>query len=85
MRAIKKRLQRLEDRLSPESDPEVHRIVNAIYQRRRRRLEAEGVPIEDLPLPPVVRPGPYLSIAETIRLRRNQLLAAERLARVDVR
>ena len=77
MRAITRRIQRLEGRLSPQPDAEVHRIVNAIYQRRRRRLEAEGVPIEDLPLPPVVRPGPYLSIAETLRLRRKELLAAE--------
>ena len=49
MRAIARRLQRLETRLAPQQDPRPWRIANLLYERRRRLAEAEGQPFKDLP------------------------------------
>ncbi len=72
MRAIARRLQRLETRLAPQQDPRPWRIANLLYERRRRLAEAEGQPFKDLP-PGRPGDGPHLSIAETLRRRREQL------------
>jgi hypothetical protein len=71
MRAIARRVQRLETRISPQRDLTSWRIANVLYERRRRLAEAAGKPFEDLP--PQRGTGPYLSIAETLRRRREEL------------
>ena len=49
MRAITNRIRRLEVRLAPQLDMEAYRLVRILYDRRRRRLEREGVPSDELP------------------------------------
>jgi hypothetical protein len=71
MRAIARRLRRLENRLAPEADLRPWRIANVLYERRRRLAEAVGQPFEDVP--PQPGRGPCLSIAETLRRRREEL------------
>ena len=71
MRAIARRVQRLETRLALQEDPKAWRIANALYERRRRLAEAQGRPF--VAPPPQTQNGPYLSIAETLRRRREEL------------
>ncbi len=49
MRAISRRLQRLETRLVPQEDLRPWRIANRLCERRRRLAEVEGQQFEDLP------------------------------------
>lgn len=72
MNAIGRRIQRLETRLAPQQDPRTWGIANLLYERRRWLAETEGQPFKDLP-PERPRDGPRLSIAETLRRRREQL------------
>jgi hypothetical protein len=46
-------------------------IANTLYERRRRLAEAAGEQFEDVP--PQPGGGPRLSIAETLRRRREKL------------
>ena len=71
MKAIARRIQRLESRLAPREDLTAWRIANVLYERRRRLAEAAGQSFEDMP--PQAGRGPHLSIAETLRRRREQL------------
>jgi len=78
MKAILRRVGRLEQRLVPKVDLASQSVADIIRERRRRRLEASGEPFEDLPPARVsAAPGRYLSIAETIRLCRQRRLQAE--------
>ena len=70
MRAIARRIQRLETRLSPQEDLASWRIAAVLYERRRQVAEAAGQAFEDMP--PKPRGGPYLSIAETLRRKREE-------------
>ena len=77
MRAITNRLRRLEVRLSPHVDMEAYNIAKTLHERRRRRMESEGVPVEELE-PPYPPPTPgfnalklTLSLAETLQRRRE--------------
>jgi hypothetical protein len=79
MKAVIRRLHRLERRLAPhataESDQSL-RVAIMIRERRRHRLEANGEPFEELPLQPVPHmSGRHLTIAETLRLGRQRLRA----------
>jgi hypothetical protein len=47
MRAIDRRLSRLEDLLAPEENEEVRRLVELLLARRRRRAEEAGEPSEE--------------------------------------
>jgi hypothetical protein len=71
MKALNRRIHRLEERLAPEADLESWRLANVLYERRRQRVEAAGERFDD---PPPARPtaGSRLSIAETLRRRRQQ-------------
>jgi hypothetical protein len=71
MRAIARCIQRLETRLAPQENLTSSRIANVLYKRRRRLAEAAGQRFEDPP--PHLRSRPHLSIAETLRRRREQL------------
>jgi hypothetical protein len=46
MRAIDRRLSRLEDLLAPQENEEVGRLVELLRARRRRRAEQAGAPLE---------------------------------------
>ena len=85
MRAITNRIRKLEVRLSPQPDMEAYNIARTLYERRWRRMEREGVPVEELE-PPLEPPTPgfnplrlTLSLAETLQRRRE--LREERQAR----
>ena len=71
MKALNARICRLEARLTPQADLESWRVANILYERRRRRAEAGGVPF-DSPPPERRTAGPRLSIAETLRRRHQQ-------------
>jgi hypothetical protein len=46
MRAIDRRLRRLQDLLAPQENEEVGRLVELLRARRRRRAEQAGEPLE---------------------------------------
>lgn len=73
MKAVIRRLDRLEERLIPRPNLASRRTAKILRERRRHRLEASGQPFEDLPPEPVPSgPVSYLSVAETLRLCRQE-------------
>jgi hypothetical protein len=46
MKAIDRRLRRLEEKFAPQENEEVGRLVALLRERRRRRAEACGEPFE---------------------------------------
>jgi hypothetical protein len=85
MRTIIRRVAKLEDRIAPKptaQDRRLAEIAALIRERRRRYLEAEGLPFEELP--PLDYKGPPMGIAETLRAGREQRLKLE-AARVSER
>jgi hypothetical protein len=75
MKAVTRRLHRLERRLAPQADAEYHeslRIANLIRERRRRRLEAGGEAFNELPMQLPYVPGKRLGVADTLRLRHQR-------------
>ena len=74
MKAITRRLRRLEERLAPQANEHAQRAADIIRERRRRRLEAAGLPFDDLDWKRITAAtGPRLSIAETLRMGRQRL------------
>ena len=77
MRAITNRIRRLEARRTPQLDMEAYNLARLLYERRRRRMEWEGVPTDELPESPTLTPGAInpmsltLSLEETHRRRRE--------------
>jgi hypothetical protein len=73
MRAVWRRLHRLEEMLVPKIDLASQGVADLIRERRRRRLEESGQPFEDYvrdsASPAYVAP---LSVAVTLRLCRRQ-------------
>ena len=49
MKAIDRRVRRLEESFAPQENEEVGRLVTLLRERRRRRLEASGEPYESRP------------------------------------
>jgi hypothetical protein len=49
MKAIDRRLRRLQERFAPQENEEVGRLVALLRERRRRRLEASGEPFVEEP------------------------------------
>ena len=45
MRTISRRLRRIEERFAPQENEEVGRLVTLLRERRRRRLEVSGGPL----------------------------------------
>ena len=64
-----------------EAYPRSWEIANVIYERPKRRVEAEGRPFTDPPPAPMPS-GPFrmLSIAETLRLGRKATRRRRRMA-----
>jgi hypothetical protein len=68
MNALTRRLHKLERQAFPPEDMALLKVVEQIRERRRRRLEAEGLPFEEDYRPDRDLRG--LTIAEAIRGRR---------------
>jgi hypothetical protein len=76
MKAVARRIQRLESALTPQVDHAASlrawEISTTLYRRRRRRAEAEGRPFTDPP-PTRIPIGPFRqSMAEVLREARNR-------------
>jgi hypothetical protein len=79
MKAILSRLDRIEQSIAPKptaQDRRMAELADLIRERRRRRVEAAGLPFQERPPLPREYHGRRLSIAETIRARREDRLAA---------
>jgi hypothetical protein len=72
MKAIFRRLQRLESRFVVHVDELVSARANILEQRRRARLQVAGLPYEDPPSIPASGPIRYTSIREGILEGRRQ-------------
>ena len=76
VKAIDRRLRRLQERLAPQENEEVVRLVALLRERRRRRLEASGEPFEVRACEALTddqnRP---LSIADILRTGRRRAVA----------
>jgi hypothetical protein len=65
MKAIVRRVGRLEERLTPKGNAALQRAAEVLWERRQRRLKEAGLPFETIK--PRYPPGPYMSNAETLR------------------
>jgi hypothetical protein len=77
MKAILRRLERIELSLAPKpsaQDRRMAEIADQIRELRRQRLQAAGLPFQEPPPLPPDYHGRRLSIAETIRARREERL-----------
>jgi hypothetical protein len=81
VKAVARRLCRLEQWIAAPVNVASQGAAELLRERRRRRLEADGQPDEELPWYPITLPaGRSLSIAEMLRLGR-QLTHERNLAR----
>jgi hypothetical protein len=77
MKMILRRLNRLEESSIPQIDRGSQSAADLLRERRRRRLEAAGLPYEERPKPVLHAGVRTLSIAETLRqIRQTRLKAA---------
>jgi hypothetical protein len=76
MKAIVRRLTRLEQSHTPIADLRRQSAAEILWERKQRRLQAEGLPYETIR--PQHPPGPYMSCAETLRKCRQERLARQR-------
>jgi hypothetical protein len=77
MKAILRRLQRVEQDLAPGPTQEDRReaeLAAELRERCQRRLEAEGLPFQEPPPLPAEYQGQRLGVAATLRARREQRL-----------
>jgi hypothetical protein len=72
MKAIDRRLRRLEERLAPQENEEVRRLVEQLRERRRRRLEASGEPFEVRLWKVIHDQDRLLSVADVLRSGRRR-------------
>jgi hypothetical protein len=52
MNALTRRIRKLEQRVFPPDDEDLRTIAERIKERRRRRLEEQGLPFEEDERPP---------------------------------
>ena len=57
-------------------DLRIQHMADELWERRQRRLQAEGLPLETIK--PPYPPGPYMSCAETLRMCRRERVARQR-------
>jgi len=75
MRALKRRIRRLEEKLAPEPVSRGPSPADILRERRRRRLQAEGLAFEEpTPIQFTSGTGRRLSVAEILRQRRDNRL-----------
>ena len=79
MKAIVRRLTRLEQSSTPIAHLRCQHVADVLWERRQRRLKAQGLPFETIK--PQYSQGPYLSVAETLRMCRRERLARKRAER----
>lgn len=79
MKALVRRLARLEQSRTPLANLWMQRAVEVLRERRQRRLQAEGLPVETIE--PEYPPGPHLSYAETLRKCLQERRARQRIER----
>jgi len=79
MRAIVRRLTRLEQSRTPLADLWMQRAAEVLWERRHRRLQAEGLPFETIK--PQYPPSPHLSFAESLRRCLQERRARQRAER----
>jgi hypothetical protein len=75
MKAIDRRLRRLQDRFAPQENEDVRRLVELLRERRRRRAEQAGEPFEVRPYEGLTDQNRPLSIADILRSGRRHVLA----------
>jgi hypothetical protein len=75
MKAIDRRLRRLQERLAPQENEEVRRLVE-LRERRKRRSEASGEPFEVRPYEALTDDqNRHLSVADVLRMGRRRVKA----------
>ena len=78
MKAIVRRLTRLEQSSTSIANLHWQHVTDVLWERRQRRLQAEGLPFETVKTQDP--PGPYMPYADALRhylaLRRSQREAA---------
>ena len=77
MKTILVRLNHIEQSLAPKptaQDRRMAELAELLRERRRRRLEAAGLPFQEPPPLPPDYYGRRWSIAETLRARREESL-----------
>jgi hypothetical protein len=76
MKAMDRRLRRLQERFAPQENEEVARLVALLRERRRRRLEASGEPFESWPSERLTDDqNKHLSVADVLRMGRRRVAA----------
>ena len=76
MKAIDRRLRRLQERFAPQENEEVRSLVTLLRERRRRRLEASGEPFESRPCERLTDDQiRHLSVADILRRGRRCAVA----------
>ena len=75
MRAIGRRLRRLQESLAPQKNEEVRRLVELLRARRRRRLEASGESFDVRPCEVIHDHDRPLSVADILRSGRRRVAA----------
>ena len=79
MKAIIRRLARLEHASTTVADLRMQHVAHTLWERRQRRLQAEGLPFETIE--PQYPPGPRMSYPDALRMclqERRARLRAER-------
>ena len=77
MKAIDRRLRRLEASLTPHENEEVRSLVTLLRQRRRRRLEESAECCESWPSERLTdNQTRHLSVADVLRTGRRRVAAA---------
>jgi hypothetical protein len=71
MKGMLRRLRQIEERLAPKNDVASQAVADLIRERRRRRLQAQGLPYEERSDQTIPPSGRCLSVAETLRLGRR--------------
>jgi hypothetical protein len=76
MKAINRRLRKLEASLTPQENEEVRSLVTLLRERRRRRLEKSGESCESWPSERFTDDQTrYLSVADVLRMGRRRTTA----------
>jgi hypothetical protein len=79
MRAIVRRLTRLEQSRTSLANLRMQYVADVLWERRRRRLQAAGLPSETVK--PEYAPGPYMSFAQALRMELQERRARQRAER----
>jgi hypothetical protein len=76
MKAIDRRLRRLEESFAPQENEEVRSLVTLLRERRRRRAEASGEQFEVRPCEVLSDDQTrHLSVADVLRMGRRRVAA----------